>query len=173
MRFALKGGLYTQGGSVGENNFFFANVYQLEVASGFGMGPCVHCPQHRDPSRLRPMQVLCVPPKSLWVYICITSAVSRRPVSLVSSVPMFSHSLSAFSSAVSWVPWRIWRRHSVFRIQCSKAPHSLPTVQLMLSVCSHLLREEACLIMAEQGRDLREWFMSRMSKNSYFLTAGL
>lgn len=77
-----------------KTNFSFASGYQLEIASGLGMGAGVHISQHWDHMWCRPEQALCVLPQSLSSYVLVLLFL-KDLVSVVSFIPSGSYTLSA------------------------------------------------------------------------------
>ena len=74
---ALKSSLCPQWGSTGMTYFSFVIGYQLEIASGLGMGVYAHFSHNYKPMWLRPIQTLwmllhTVP---VWVHVCVSSPV--------------------------------------------------------------------------------------------------
>lgn len=149
MRPALKSGVCPQWDLLERTNFSFISGYQVETTSGLGLCPLLLV--LRDLSGSSPLAQTCAGPvhadTSLWVHMCVGSAVSRR-----SCFPSISHDLPPLLLQGSLSPRAggIWWRYP-FRAECSKAFHSLHVVQLWVSICSHLLLEVASLMMAEQG----------------------
>jgi hypothetical protein len=116
-------------------NFSFAS-FQLEIASELEMEACVHLPsQGRDASGLEPRRsyASC---HGLCGFICATIPLClERLVSLVSSSPSDSSTLSASSSAgLSEPSGEGFDGDIPCRTECSRVSHSLYIVQLY--ICS-------------------------------------
>jgi hypothetical protein len=106
--------------------------YQLDIASGLGMGVFVYFPfQHWDSIWFRPVQTLCMLPQSLWVHMCISPTVSRWPCFLSVFHPHWLLQPLYLSHTVpeSWV----FDGDIPYRAECSKVSHSLLWVSMLLS----------------------------------------
>ena len=81
-----------------KTKFSFVSGYQLEIASGLGMG---HGPPSSLSSGTLSMEGRGDPllPQSLWVHACPTQLCLEGLDSFVSSIPTGSYTLSASSSA--------------------------------------------------------------------------
>lgn len=80
-----------------KTNFSFMSGCQLEIASRIGTEAHVHLPsQHWDSSRPRPVQALCMLPKSPWDSTCISQAVFGGDIPFRSECSKVFHSLCLF-----------------------------------------------------------------------------
>lgn len=115
------------GTSLEKINFSFIRGYQLEIASwghvltSFAPGPHLWTGAN-----------LCMLPRSPWVCLYVSSAVFRRPVSLMTSG---CYTLPSSSSSVFPGPWREeFSRDIPFRAECFEVSYSLHNVLLWISV---------------------------------------
>lgn len=100
-----------------------AHGYQLEIASGMGMGKCVHFSFHLyDVIWCRPLRVLCVLPQSLCVHICADIVNLEGLVFLVLSIPSGPYSLSVLSCFGFPEPQEGFDGVTPLRAACFKVP---------------------------------------------------
>lgn len=103
------------------------------------------------------MQALCLL-HSLCEFIGLLSLLCLEVLgSLMSSIPFVFYSLSTSSSTEcsELLRWGIFWRHIPFRAECSEVCFSADGLAMGLCICSHLLREETSVMMAEQGLDIQ------------------
>ena len=114
----------------------------------------------------RPVQALCMLPVSVSCSVP-WSVVFWRPCFL--GIPILSDScaLSAPSSSEFPEHWGEGFDGDIpFRTECFKVSHTLYNV--CLCICSHLLQEEASLVMADQGTDL--WVQQNVIGGHFIVT---
>lgn len=118
-------------------------------------GACVHFPsQHWDPIWFRPVQALNMILESPWLHMCISPVLYRRQIFclLFYKVPE-GRNLAGIS--------HLW----------PSVPKSLALSTLFNCVslyCSHLLKEEASLVMTERYTDL--WEEQNVNWSHFFVT---
>lgn len=156
--------------SLEETKFSFASGYQLERAAELGMEACMHfCFSSRTPSGADVCRS-CECCLSLWVPMCVDSY--WLSASCFFGFPhfpwFFSHTFCLLFHRVSGaLKGRIWWR-CLIRAECPRTSCSWQIVCLWVPVCSHLLKEEASLMVAEQGTDL--WVQQNVIRTHFIDT---
>jgi hypothetical protein len=116
---------------LGETNFSFASSFQLEIGSGSGMGSWVTSFTLSDSDMSR----LCECCQSLWVYLCLSPAVSRRPCFIgVLHLFWLLDSVHFFFCKVSRDRGEKFDGDIPFKTQCYKVSYSLHIVQLWITI---------------------------------------
>lgn len=101
----LKSSLFPSKIPLKKTKYLFSSGYQVESASGLGMGAFAHFSfKLWDPIWCRRVQVLIMLPQSLWVHMCLLPVVWEGLVFLVCSTLSTSYTASSSSSfyRVSW-----------------------------------------------------------------------
>lgn len=104
----------------------------------------------------------------LCEFILLWSYWSRRSCFLVVFHPSGSYTLFVSCSARNPEPWGEGFDGAILlRAECSKVSHSLGNVGCGIYTGSHLLQEETCLVLDEQGTDL--WVYQNVFKCHFTL----